>query len=55
MCSLNADNPGAQTLAALKDEAIQDRQQRSREPKGSYVPAQGKGSSKREKFQGQAR
>ena len=50
MESLNADSPGAQTLAALKDEAIQGRQQRSRDPKGRYVPAQGKSSGKRRKI-----
>ena len=48
--SLNADCPVAQTLAALRDEAIQDRQQRSRDPKERFVPAQGKGSSKRRKI-----
>ena len=35
--SFNADSPGAQTLAALKQEAIQDRQQRSRNPKRRFT------------------
>ena len=48
--SLNTDSPGAQTLAALKEEAILDLQQRSRDPKGRYVPSQGKSSGKRRKI-----
>ena len=35
--SFNADSPGAQTLAALKQEAIHDRQQLSRKPKGRFA------------------
>ena len=35
--SFNADSPGTQTLAALKQEAIQDRQQLSRNPQGRFT------------------
>ena len=35
--SFNADSPGTQTLAALKHEAIQDRQQLSRNPQGRFT------------------
>ena len=45
----SADSPGSQTIAALKREAAQDRQHRSRAPKGRFKPSSFKSPGARKK------
>ena len=48
--AFSADSPGSQTVAALKQEAVQDRQKRVRNPKGQFKTLSTRGSGTRRKM-----